>query len=193
MTAATYRLRILHISDLHMKGPREREPWGRRRVLDAAWNDNLATLLQDGPIDLVCFTGDAAHSGEPDEYAAATEFFTGLLERLRLTRDFLFVVPGNHDIQRNVEKEVWTQLREVVPRVDELEFSRWMGGGWVPLGVEDDWRDRILERQGAYRRWVREDLERPELDPANSPHGRPEEDRLSIPVLGEWIRREEAE
>jgi hypothetical protein len=27
-----YRLRILHISDLHERGPREKEPWRKRRM-----------------------------------------------------------------------------------------------------------------------------------------------------------------
>jgi predicted phosphodiesterase len=172
MGAASYRLRILHLSDLHMKGPREREPWRRRRVLGAAWEDNLATLLQDGPVDLVCFTGDAAHSGAPDEYEAASEFFTGLLDRLRLGREALFLVPGNHDIQQDVERDVWARLREAAPRADELELSRWMGGSWAPLGLDDIWRDAILERQATYRRWIREGLGLPLLDPAASPHGR---------------------
>ncbi len=45
-----YRLRILHLSDLHERGPdREREPWRRRRVLGSAWEANLDELRRDGP------------------------------------------------------------------------------------------------------------------------------------------------
>jgi hypothetical protein len=32
-----HRLRILHLSDLHERGPRESEPWRRRRVLGDGW------------------------------------------------------------------------------------------------------------------------------------------------------------
>ena len=60
---SVHRLRILHLSDLHARGPRETGTWRRRRVLGDAWERNLADLLQDGPIDLVCFTGDAADWG----------------------------------------------------------------------------------------------------------------------------------
>ncbi len=60
--------RILHISDLHERGPREPEPFRRRRVLGDAWKRNLDALLNDGAIDLVCFTGDIANWGQPDEY-----------------------------------------------------------------------------------------------------------------------------
>src|SRR4051812_48746955 len=110
MSDPRYRLRILHISDLHERGSREKEPWRRRRVLGDAWDHNLAELLQDGPVDLICFTGDAADWGLEAEYGQVTDFFTALLDRLRLKTDRLFVIPGNHDIQRPIYKDGWTRL-----------------------------------------------------------------------------------
>ena len=172
MSDPRHRLRILHISDLHERGPREKELWRRRRVLGDAWDRNLAELLQDGPVDLVCFTGDAADWGLEAEYGPVTEFFTALLDRLHLEMDRLFVIPGNHDIERPIYKDAWSRLRQLAPRVDRLELARWMAGGSPPLGLEDGWRDGVLTRQDAYRRWVRESLGRPELDPERSPHGR---------------------
>lgn len=172
MSEPRHHLRVLHISDLHERGPRETGRWRRYRVLGEAWERNLAELLQDGPIDLVCFTGDAADWGLPAEYDAATAFFQGLLQRLSLPSDRLFVIPGNHDIQRPLSKDGWERLRSLAPRVDRLELARWMGGGPTPLGVEDDWREEILVRQAAYRRWVSHDLGLPKLEPERSPHGR---------------------
>ncbi|WP_089939168.1 metallophosphoesterase family protein [Candidatus Entotheonella palauensis] len=102
---ANYRLRILHVSDLHERGSRENEHWRRRRVLGNAWERNLQEVLQDGPIDLVCFTGDVADWGSPEEYERVTDFFEALVERLGLGRERLFIVPGNHDIARPIEKE----------------------------------------------------------------------------------------
>ncbi|HID31551.1 MAG TPA: hypothetical protein EYP19_16330, partial [Desulfobacterales bacterium] len=61
-------LRILHLSDLHERGPRESEPWRRRRVLGSAWEDNLDALCVAGAPDLVCFTGDIADWGRETEY-----------------------------------------------------------------------------------------------------------------------------
>ncbi|MDN5850067.1 MAG: hypothetical protein L0H63_10625, partial [Nitrococcus sp.] len=64
-----HRLRILHISDLHERATREREPYRRWRVVRGdPWERNLAALLEDGPIDLVCFTGDAADWGKAEEF-----------------------------------------------------------------------------------------------------------------------------
>ena len=99
----SHRLRIIHISDLHERGERELEHWRRRRVLGEAWERNLEQILADGPIDLVCFTGDAADWGRADEYRAATDVFRCLLERLDLPMARLFLVPGNHDIHRKTK------------------------------------------------------------------------------------------
>jgi 3',5'-cyclic AMP phosphodiesterase CpdA len=101
---AEHRVRILHLSDLHERGPREGETWRRRRVLGEAWERNLDVLAEDGAVDLVCFTGDAADWGLAEQYEAATEFFDAALERLGLGRERLFVVPGNHDIARETAK-----------------------------------------------------------------------------------------
>ena len=171
MTEPRHRLRILHLSDLHERGSRETEPWRRRRVLGDGWAENLGVLLQDGPIDLVCFTGDAADWGLPEEYARVTDFFAGLLDRLHLDKDRLFVIPGNHDIGRKIHPDVWSAVREAAFRADPLDLALWMAGGSLPMGFEDGWRDRLLERQAAYRSWVRDGLGRPDLDPAASPHG----------------------
>src|SRR5438874_1913004 len=90
-----FSLRILHVSDLHERGPREGEVWRRRRVLGPAWEQNLNELLQEDQIDLICFTGDVADWGKPEEYQAATDFFENLLSYLNLPKERLFIVPGN--------------------------------------------------------------------------------------------------
>jgi predicted phosphodiesterase len=141
--------------------------------LGEAWESNLGDLLQDGPVDLVCCTGDVADWGQAQEYETATHFLEALLERLGLKKDQLFVIPGNHDIARPVEKDAWRMLRErVAEGVDTQGLSRWMTGhAGPPLGIESAWREQLLARQAAYQDWVRNTLGRPDLDPAQSPHG----------------------
>ena len=93
MAYGSYRLQFLHISDLHTKGPQEKEPWRRRRVLGDAWLRNLETLLaEEGRIDFVFFTGDAAQSGKPEEYAEVTSFLSVLREELDVPAERMFVV-----------------------------------------------------------------------------------------------------
>jgi hypothetical protein len=167
-----YLLRILHISDLHERGPRESESWRRRCVLGPAWEQNLKQLLEDGPVDLVCFTGDAADWGLADEYQAATDRFLELLERTRLSPERLFLVPGNHDVHRKTQRKVWLALHKILARgIDELALSRWMAGlAEPPLGCKAAWREAILDRQAAYRAWLMCDLARQGLSPSVSYH-----------------------
>lgn len=162
---------ILHLSDLHERGPREREHARRYRVLEDSWKRNLDDLLAEGPIDIVCFTGDVANWGRAEEYKQASGYFDAWLRHLRLSHERLFIVPGNHDIDREVEKTTWKALLKNLPRVPPLDFSRWMAGGEAPLGLEDGWREAVLERQAAFRAWLKI-LGRDALLPAKSRHGR---------------------
>lgn len=154
MDMAEHTLRILHLSDLHERGPREKEPWRRRRVLGDAWRANLEALLDDGPVDLVCFTGDAADWGQAQEYGPVTDFFMAALDWLHVPRERFFIVPGNHDIQRTVNADAWRRLRENLHRVPGQEVSRWLAGGPPPWGFDAADRDAVLARQGAYRQWL---------------------------------------
>jgi predicted MPP superfamily phosphohydrolase len=166
------QIRILHISDLHECGSREKEAWRRQSVLGDEFMQNLNMLSAEGPIDLVLFTGDLANFGLADEYEAATSFVDDVLKTVNLPRERFFSVPGNHDISREVNKEVWADFRERAGAVDQTELSRWLAGlGKPPLGIDGTWRDLLLEHQKPYRLWVRDILGRPEMDPTGSPHG----------------------
>lgn len=152
------KLRVLHVSDLHERGPREREAFRRRRLLGDAWARNLEAILTEGAIDLVCFTGDVADWGAPTEYEAATAFIEDLLRQLELSRERVFIVPGNHDIARGTEAVAWHGLRDALARgADRLNVGRWMAGliKEAPLGMQAEWRDAVLSRQAAYRAWLR--------------------------------------
>ncbi|WP_437767332.1 metallophosphoesterase [Sorangium sp. So ce281] len=167
-----HRLRVLHISDLHVRGPRETEGWRRRRVLGGAWERNLDDLVKDGiPIDLVCFTGDVADHGTPEEYGPATEFVEATLARLHVPKERFFVVPGNHDVHRRTNQAAWEQLRAQLPDVPAIERSRWLGGGKTPRGLQDEQREQVLERGAAFRAWL-SSIGRDALLPDRSPHGR---------------------
>ncbi len=169
---AEHRLRILHITDLHMRDEKS-EPgaWRRGRVLGAEWEKNLAAIVQDGPLDLICFTGDLVQAGKPNEYAALTTFVDDLLARTGVARERLFVVPGNHDIDRSLAKTAWKQLR-ALGETEAEALSRWMAGERAPPRLRKNYCDEILQRQGAYRAWVRDGLRRPELLPTPGQHPR---------------------
>ena len=52
--------------------------------------------------DFIAVSGDIAFSGAPEEYGLARQFFDELLEATDLPKTRLFIVPGNHDVDRSI-------------------------------------------------------------------------------------------
>lgn len=89
----------LHVSDFHF---RDGDGYGSDVVLRALVDSVGRYRSQGREVDLVFATGDIAQSGQPGQYDAATRFFDALLSVLGLPRERLFVVPGNHDVDRKL-------------------------------------------------------------------------------------------
>ncbi len=167
-----YRIRVLHLSDLHLGKGGASEVWRTRRVLGDAWLRNLDDIVADGrAVDLVCFTGDVAFSGQSAQYRAATAFIQETLDRLRVDPQRFFPIPGNHDMDRGVHQAAWRKLRADLSPDDAIGLSRWMAGGHPPRGISASAREKMLARQQAYRDWITSELKRPELAAEASPHG----------------------
>ena len=163
-------LRILHLSDLHMGQERGAGRWRLQDVLGQAWRDNLDVIAQGGPVDLVCFTGDLAFSGKPEQYREAGEAIEFLLRQLKLDQSRFFCVPGNHDIDRSLEEDAWRQLRDAND-VRAEDFDPWIAGERAPRGCDDHWRDAVLLRRRAYDDWLTT-FGLDHLRPAHHRHGR---------------------
>ena len=91
----------LHVSDFHLsdKGPYNQEVILRSLV------ESVKRLRGEGHVpDLIFVTGDIASQGKPKQYEFATKFFDDLLYAAGLNRDRLFIVPGNHDVDRKAGK-----------------------------------------------------------------------------------------
>jgi hypothetical protein len=178
-----YRLRILHLSDLHervaldwMPEKRKRKirltAASRARVLDESnFSEALAALRETGHIDIVCFTGDVADWGLEAEYSACTARIRNILTVTDVPIDRLFIVPGNHDIARSCQADAWMELRQLAA-AQPVALSRWMAGLEAPAGANAAWRDAILARSSAFWGWVENDLRLGELVPARNAHGR---------------------
>jgi tetratricopeptide (TPR) repeat protein/predicted MPP superfamily phosphohydrolase len=89
----------LHISDFHIKTG---DPYDRNVVLQALVKSVAWYREHDRPVDLIFATGDIAHSGQPAEYEIATQFFDQLLAAAALPKSRLYLIPGNHDVDREV-------------------------------------------------------------------------------------------
>lgn len=92
----------LHLSDLHFRVTQKHTSDGNI-VLTALLRDVAERIDQDGlQPDFVSITGDVAFSGKGEEYDLAEEFLDELLQVTGLTKNRLFIVPGNHDVDRSL-------------------------------------------------------------------------------------------
>ena len=111
----------LHFADLHCSSSKN---YDIAKVLQALWED-LKTLGNNGIIpDFVVFTGDVAQSGKAEEYELAVElFFEPLLTTTHLSKERLFVVPGNHDIEWNkIDRTVARGMLGLLTDRDEVNL-----------------------------------------------------------------------
>lgn len=148
------------------------EAASRWRILGEKWAGNLAELRRDGvPFDLVVFTGDLGDWGHPTDYPRALAFLRETCTALDVSLDRLFIIPGNHDIDRKAQVEAWKWVRNKIGD-DPRAYSEWMAGLGPRKLRRNQRRDQLLERQQAFWAAVAEDLGRSELEPRNSPHKR---------------------
>ncbi|MBI5056837.1 MAG: metallophosphoesterase [Nitrospirae bacterium] len=96
-----YILSWLHISDIHFGHGFASDKWDQKLVLNKLLEDvaNAKTRQIPKP-DFIFVTGDIANTGH--EYDEATEWLIQLANSIALDENHIFVIPGNHDIQRNV-------------------------------------------------------------------------------------------
>jgi len=87
----------LHVSDFHIRGG---DPYDRDVVLKTLVKSVRYFREHGHAPDLIFATGDIAHGGKPAEYELATTFFDDLLEAAKVEKRRLFVIPGNHDVDR---------------------------------------------------------------------------------------------
>lgn len=99
---------ILHISDLHYSKQKKRSI----DIISKAFFDDLSKLEKENSLkpDFVFFTGDLISKGEnsKEEFdKVLNSFINPLLDRLSLTNSDIFIVPGNHEIDRTKTVEVF--------------------------------------------------------------------------------------
>jgi 3',5'-cyclic AMP phosphodiesterase CpdA len=95
---------LLHISDIHFREPQCLRPdtdpdRAYRTLLLRCVREQVKTL---GPVGAILVGGDIAFKGHPDEYKTALTWLRELAEACGCHFERIFVIPGNHDIDRRV-------------------------------------------------------------------------------------------
>ncbi len=94
---------LLNIADIHFNHPicnTEMDP-------DRPYRSELVRNVRErvnvlGPVDAILVGGDIAYHGWPQEYEAAFVWLRELAEAAGCRVEQIYVVPGNHDVNRNV-------------------------------------------------------------------------------------------
>jgi formylglycine-generating enzyme required for sulfatase activity/predicted phosphodiesterase len=114
----------LHLSDWHQAG----KDFDRQIVREALLQDirNRTAISADlEHVDFIVFSGDLAHGGKAGEYEAAFEYLLDPIRQLAgLEPEQLIVVPGNHDIDRDLLELVPCEIAR--PFKDRVEVNRWL-------------------------------------------------------------------
>ena len=115
-------LRLLHLSDIHFNKPEcltartSRDAKIRHLMLNEA--SDFAEVSET-PIDAILVTGDIAFKADPEEFQVAKEWLYELADRLGSPKDAIYVVPGNHDVNRKVaDSKMVKALRKTILSCD---------------------------------------------------------------------------
>lgn len=97
-------LRILLLSDIHFIHCEDDE--NEYRSLETAFMEAMDDIRDDGGVNQILICGDVANKGKAEEYEKAEAFIKDVFEHLDCDekQTQLYVVPGNHDIDREVNK-----------------------------------------------------------------------------------------
>lgn len=137
----------LHISDAHFEEGAGPHGGSQARVKQALLDDLSNMLDPHGLVpDAVFVTGDIAQSGKSSEYEEALKFLNVLKTRLPNPDAPVMVVPGNHDVDRDVVSRFHTEEEAAI---STLKSNENVIDYWTCSKFKSD-RDRVLERLKNY-------------------------------------------
>lgn len=104
-----YSFRFLHLSDIHFRHG-DAEHQADQRLVLARLEEDIASHRDLGipSPQAILVTGDIAFSGNvrhTDEYADAKRFLDRVCEKTNISAQEVYLVPGNHDVQRTGKSE----------------------------------------------------------------------------------------
>lgn len=136
------RLTWLHVSDFHFRS--SGDSFSQDVACRALMEDAAVRAEEHGPFCFVLVSGDIAFSGQPAEYERAAEFMSALAEHLSIEPRRFFLVPGNHDVDRELHAYSPIGARQVLRSQQAVDQAL-----SDPARMAD-----LADRQRAYRAFV---------------------------------------
>jgi predicted MPP superfamily phosphohydrolase len=134
------------VSDIHLT----REPGSDSDFIIGSLLDALKRDAKCKPLDIIFVTGDLAFSGAAEEYGNVETFVSSLTSVTGVDPSNVFVVPGNHDVDRN---RVQWLCRDLACQEDIDRYFRPSAG--LPhilegLGGFLEWHDAYFTGRAAF-------------------------------------------
>ncbi|MBK3665551.1 metallophosphoesterase [Bradyrhizobium diazoefficiens] len=131
-------LRILHLSDLHISAhSKVDELLG---PLCADLRDKRGGLAVE-KLDYLVLSGDISDRAHQSEYETARKLVSGIISEFGLNAERCIVVPGNHDINWDVDVYEWTPKRKMSAEAMKSDNCIQQGNGY--LIRNDRYPDRL--------------------------------------------------
>jgi predicted phosphodiesterase len=98
---------FLHLSDIHFtKGTSNVSSFDIDRIVRNELERDAINLLPSiQPLSGIIISGDIAFAGKPEEFQTGISWLADLSGKLNCNPGFVWCVPGNHDVDRNVIRE----------------------------------------------------------------------------------------
>ena len=100
----------LHLSDFHIK---PNEAYNTSPIFDAL-QDDIEKLMEDYSItafDFIIITGDLGYFGNDGDYVDVIHLLDNILDYTNTLKDKLYIVPGNHDVNREIVENQKYQIK----------------------------------------------------------------------------------
>ena len=122
------RRTYIHLSDLHFGQEKGSDLHLHRDVRDRLIDDarGLAAREPGGTVAGVIVTGDIAFSGKEAQYLEAGQWLDRLCKAVGCSVNDVFVVPGNHDVDRDAITPGCEAILEKVLKLGEEELERYL-------------------------------------------------------------------
>ncbi|WP_395751681.1 metallophosphoesterase family protein [Prosthecobacter sp.] len=121
-------LTFIHLSDIHFaKGDDESQFDLNQQIRSALLDDLALNPTGSAKYDAVLICGDIAFSGAKTEYDKAKLFLNEVFSRTSLSMKETYVVPGNHDVDRNHVKPtfpLWASHAEIRRNPDRVHWHK---------------------------------------------------------------------
>ena len=109
----------LLISDLHLAS--DYATWDQSVVLRDLVRDIPIQSQNHPAIKFIVVSGDLAYGGKREQYSLVESFLDDLVSAVQLTRSDVFIVPGNHDIDRDIQKLTFHGARSQFTSANNVE------------------------------------------------------------------------